>query len=264
MNSAGKTHRQQGFSLLELLTAAAIFLVLCAVAFGLLEFSQKRYQTESQVLNSFQEARFGLDQIVRDVNDSGYPPPSHFDFAVPPPANFYASSAIAWAPRYPNTPCAVGGGCSTPGDFDLIVETDVDPQNNNGVEWVRYQLQGTTLFRGLASKVAGGDPDGTTAPTLVPYVRNVMNNASAGQIAQFQASYSRMYPGGNPVPIFSYTCDTPSGPQPCSLAGSSNAPANIRDVEITLIVKAPVPDAQTGQTRLVELRGRGHRINPNQ
>lgn len=72
------------------------------------------------------------------------------------------------------------------------------------------------------------------------------------------------------MPIFSYTCDTPSSPQyPLPLcrslgAGPDNSPANIRDVAITLIVAAPLPDATTGAPRLVQLSGRGRRINPNQ
>ena len=61
---------QRGFTLIELLTALGIFLLVCGAAFTLLGTSQQRYQTDAQVLNSFQEARLGLDQIVRDVNDS--------------------------------------------------------------------------------------------------------------------------------------------------------------------------------------------------
>jgi hypothetical protein len=41
-----------------------------------------------------------------------------------------------------------------------------------------------------------------------------MNNASPTQIAQFKAVYPQMFPGGNPVPIFTYIlpeCD----PAPC-------------------------------------------------
>jgi hypothetical protein len=35
-------------------------------------------------------------------------------------------------------------------------------------------------------------------------------------------------------------------------------------VDITLIVMTPNIDAQTNQIHLVELSGRGHRVNPNQ
>ncbi len=260
---------QRGFTLIELLTALGIFLLVCGAAFTLLGTSQQRYQTDAQVLNSFQEARLGLDQIVRDVNDSGYPPPSFNDGVH---TNF-TDSPFAWSTGYPTNanptgnPCAVGVNCITPGDFDLIIETKINPQDP-GVSWVRYQLQGTTLVRGTAPKTWNQDPEIYTANNgqFAPFVQNVVNNAPT---AQMIAAYPGMFPGGNPVPIFSYTCDiqTPpqTAPQACpAAAGPDNSPRNIRDVVVTLIVAAPLPDATSGQPRLVQLSGRGRRVNPNQ
>jgi hypothetical protein len=63
-------------------------------------------------------------------------------------------------------------------------------------------------------------------------------------------------------PIFKFTCDTPAGPQPCSAAGNYAVSNQIRDVDITLIVQTRQPDLQTGRLKLVELEGRGHRVNP--
>jgi hypothetical protein len=209
------------------------------------------------VLNAFQEARLGLDQIVRDVNDSGYPPPS-FNAGDP---TLFAISPFAWSPSYPVKTCQLGVSCATPGDFDLIIETNDNPLDpvcapTCPVSWIRYQLQGTTLMRGRVAKQAG-DPvaafNGPNAP--VPFVQNVVNSPAQ--------------------PIFSYTCDTlivpQSPPLPCAPPGQPNTaaavdnfPANIRDVIITLIVAAPQPDAISGQQRIVVLTGRGRRINPNQ
>jgi len=207
-----------------------------------------------------------LDQMVRDINDAGYPPPT---FAGIDPTKF-TSTPFAWSPGYtvPST-CSIDGSCLTPGDFDIIIETNPDPQVvGSQVEWIRYQLQGTTLMRGAALKQASHDPAVDTATFFAPLVQNVVNNVSAAQIALYQGSYPNIFPGGNPVPIFSYTCDTPTVPQPqpppCTSAGADNIPANIRDVTITLVVAAALPDAYTGQPRLVQLVGRGRRINPNQ
>lgn len=266
MKTTDYRQRQRGFSLIEMMIAAVIFILLCGAAFALLSLAQQRYQTESQVLNSFQEARFGLDEIVRDVNGSGFPPQNMFSNILPANANLYASTPVAWSPNYPNSPCLIGA-CTTPGDFDLIIERDVDPWRHDGVEWTRYKLQGNILSRGQTYKVVGGDPDTTTSPAFVPYVQNVMNNASPAQIAQFRAVYPQMFPGGNPVPVFSFTCPNPTPPPEsiaCSLAGSNNSPINITDVEITLIVMAPTQDAQTGAPRLIELHGRGHSLSPIQ
>jgi prepilin-type N-terminal cleavage/methylation domain-containing protein len=269
---------ERGFTLIEMLAALGIFLLVTGAAFTLLTSSQQRYRTESEVLSSFQEARLGLDQMVRDINDAGFPPPS---FANVDPTKV-TSAPFGWSPGYTvPTPCQIGtaggGTCATPSDFDIIIETEPsppDPACPGSVEWIRYNLQGTTLMRAIACKQASRDPAVETTYQLggfVPFVQNVVNNSPTLQIGQFQldAAYPAVFPGGAPVPIFQYTCDTPitapqNAPQPCPLAGADNAPANIRDVAITLIVAAPLPDAATGRPRLVQLEGRGRRVNPNQ
>jgi prepilin-type N-terminal cleavage/methylation domain-containing protein len=285
MSVARTKARQYGFTLIELLVALGIFLLVTGAAFTLLGTSQRRYQTETQVLTSFQEARLALDQIVRDVDDSGYPPPTYFNGTF----SLSASSPFAWSSgaAYPNNPCQIatggGGSCTTatagdtsPGDFDLIIETNPNPLDPNcapncTVQWIRYQLLGTTLYRGTAQKQSGHDPDADTSAKLVPLVQNVINNSSLTQIAQYQLTYPTMFPAGAPVPIFTYICDHPSVPQsppppttPCPLASGDNSPANIRDVVVTLIVSAPTPDATSGVPRIVQLSGRGRRVNPNQ
>src|SRR2546427_99937 len=259
MNLAPSDRRHLGFTLIELLVALGIFLVITGAAFTLLDSSQKHYQSESQVLTSFQEARLALDQIVRDVNDAGYPPPT---FASTDPTQF-ASTPFAWSPNYPGTPCQIGTGaggtCGTPGDFDLIIETNPNPKDpscapapNCPVQWIRYQLQVPpavqvpTLMRGMAAKGAG-DPSAAFVGAIarVPFVQNVVNRPAQS--------------------IFSYTCDTSTAPEspplPCPIAtAADNSPRNIRDVVVTLIVAAPVPDITTGQPRVVQLIGRWRRV----
>lgn len=252
----------RGFSILELLIATAIFLVICAAMFGLLQLSQQKYTSESQMTGAFQETRLAIDQIVRDFNVSGYPAVSLFS-SVPADSSKYAVSPVAWDPGYALSQCQVGTSCATPGNFDLIIETNL----GNGVSWIRYQLLGTTLYRSIVPKTAGADPVAATtaAGTMVPFLVNVMNNAQTAQpglYAQIVAAYPSMFPGGNPQPIFTYTCDTPAGPQSCSAAGNNGIPSNIRDVDIILIVMTPQLDLQTQLPKVVELAGRGQRVNP--
>jgi prepilin-type N-terminal cleavage/methylation domain-containing protein len=269
---------QSGFTLIELLVALGIFLLITGAAFTLLTSSQQRYQTETQVLTSFQEARLGMDQMVRDVNDAGFPPPTFFSSTYPLQST---SAPFGWSPGYTvPSPCTMwsgsgGGTCTTPGDFDIIVETVPNPQDpscapNCPVLWIRYTLNGTTLMRGVAPKAASADPAVQTSQpgVLVPFVQNVVNQSCPASLPSCQTAYPLIFPGGNPVPIFTYICDTPTSPQypapACWNASADNSPANIRDVTITLIVAAPLPDATTGAARLVELSGRGRRVNPNQ
>lgn len=248
--------------MLEMMVAAAIFMTICGAVLSLLNVSQERYQSDSQVLSSFQEARLAVDQMSRDIGSAGYPPLNQF--AATPAATQYATSPFAWSPSYPTTSCAVGT-CTTPGNYDLIIETNISPESAC-VGWIRYQLVGTTLFRGEVCKTIG-DPAGPTTANgvMVPYVTNVMNNASAAQIAALSGTYPGLFPGGNPVPIFTYTCDNgTTGPVACTAAGANNSPKNIRDVGLTLIVQAPGVDAPSGQIRAVSLNGRARRVNPNQ
>jgi len=267
--SAASMTRPRGFTILELMIAMAIFTVICGAMFGLLQLSQQKYSSETQLSGAFQETRLAVDQIVRDFNASGYPAVSMFS-RIPTDSSQYALNPVAWDPNYPVTFCLVGtaggGTCQTPGDFDLIVETDL----GSGVCWIRYQLIDTTLYRAVVPKTAGGDPVNATLPAnvRVPFLTNVMNNvmntSSAGLLTQINATYPSMFPGGAPQPIFKYTCNTAAGPQPCPLVGSEGVPSNIRDVDINLIVMTRQPDAQTQVLKLVELSGRGHRLNPSQ
>ena len=263
--TAMSQQKARGFTVMELMIATAIFLVICAAMFSLLQLSQQKYSSETQLSGAFQETRLAIDQIVRDFNVSGYPAQSLFS-ALPADTSQYVVSPVAWNPNYAASPCFIGtaggGTCATPGDFDLIVETNLG--NGAGVSWIRYQLIGTTLFRAVVSKTAGDPAAATSAPgVMVPFLTNVMNNPSASQQAQIVASYPGMFPGGGPQPIFKYTCDTPAGLQPCPAAGNYGIPNNIRDVDVGLIVMTRQRDLQTQLPKLVELNGRGHRVNPS-
>jgi prepilin-type N-terminal cleavage/methylation domain-containing protein len=255
----------RGFTILELMMAMAIFGIICAAMFGLLQLSQQRYSAESQLSGSFQEARLGVDQVVRDINVSGYP--SLGMFSNPLAISSYAVGPFAWEPGYPaNSTCQVEISCALtpnaggPSDFELVVETDL----GNGVSWVRYLLSGTTLYRGVALKTTGSDPvSAIPLASMTPFVENVMNNAPDPLLTQIKTQYPAMFPLGA-VPIFQYTCNTPQGPQPCSTSPANyNTPKNISDVDVTLIVKTKYGDLQTQPLQLMELTGRGHVSNPS-
>jgi len=262
----------RGFTILEMLIALSVFLIICAAMFGLLQMSQTRYASENQLSASFQEARLALDQIVRDVNVAGYPSMSLYS-TLPLDQSAFAVGPVAWSPNYyPLVPCAIGtaggGTCTSPGDYDLIVETRLG--NDANVSWVRYSLSGTTLYRAVAPKTTGSDPVTATsvAGVAVPFLVNVMNNPGGAQLAQITATYPTMFPGGVPQPIFQYMCNIPAGPTgnppqpvPCPAAGTSDLPQNISDVDVTLIVATPQRDMQTQMLKLVELNGRGHTLN---
>lgn len=246
---------QRGFSLIEILVVVAVFTIVTGAVFLLLDTAQQRYRAESERLDAFQGARIALDQIVRDVHSAGYPSirsVNAVQLANPAVATRVAFP-FAWDPGYSAVPCVVGAGCRVPSPTELIVETDVDPENNNGVEWVRYSLQNNTLFRAVVSKQMGVNPLIATQAGMIPYVENVMNSATAAEMAQIQASYPTMFPGNAQVPVFRYRV------QP----GRPSNPQFIRDVEITLIVRSQGLDPKTQQPYVVTLTGLARRVNAN-
>jgi type II secretory pathway pseudopilin PulG len=227
-----------GFSLVELLVGTVLFTIITGAVFSLLVSAQLRYRGESNVTQAFQQANVAIDQIVRDVHSAGYPPANSFAAGVALNNPNLVALPFSWSTGYTNTPptpCTVGGSCgAVPGEYDLIVETDL----GNGVQWIRYSLQNGTLMRGVTRKVPVADPVTSTDGALVPYLDNVINQAQS-------------------VPVFSYSFDkTPPPP----LA----APKYIREVNITLIVQSAQPDPQTQQFRTITLTGQATRFNPNQ
>jgi hypothetical protein len=146
---------------------------------------------------------------------------------------------FSWSPGYPNTPCTVRGSCgAVPGDYDLILETDTG--DGNGVQWIRYSLQGTTLMRGMTPKKKFADPVASTSVNvMLPYLDNVVNVTNP--------------PGNNAVPIFAYRYDC--------IQPLPSQPSNICKVNVTLIVQAAQPDPQTGQFRAITLTGQAALFN---
>ena len=232
-------HQSRGFSLLEVIVAVGIFTIITGAVFSLLTLSQQRYKEEQEFMDAFQTARLAMDQMTRDIHAAGYPAGNNFLPAVATANPQNVAFPFAWAPGYavaypPPASCVVGACSATggPAAYDLIVEGQLDPALSPNVQWVRYHLVGTTLMRGTAIKVAGGDPVALTLAAEVPYVENVINN-SAADIAAVQLNYPAMFPGGATIPIFTYTQD-PNPPTGIA----ANDVSNIREVEITLIVRS--------------------------
>jgi len=230
---------ENGYSLVELLVATVLFTIIAGTIFSVLFGAQLRYSSESGVTTAFQQANVAIDQITRDIHSAGYPPPSSFAPGVALNNPQLMALPFSWSPGYPNTPCTVNGGCgAVPGNYDLILETDTG--DGNGVQWIRYSLQGTTLMRGMTSKIRFADPvTSTSVGVMLPYLDNVVNVANP--------------PGNNPVPIFSYTYN-------CKQVLPAQ-PSNICKVNVALIVQAAQPDPQTGQFRTITLTGQAASFN---
>lgn len=261
---------QYGFSLLELLVTMAILLIVSAAVFGLLNVAQARYRNEQQFLDSFQNARVGVEQLTREIHNAGFPGVNTFTLPATPAYKF-ALPFRGYTGTYPtlntyasNQACTVPANCLVPGSYDLSMEMDLDPYNlncPNQVEIVEYSLQpdgnGTTstLMRSVTSKPGNGAFPGAppcqplwtswAGNTWVPFIENVVNVYGV-------ANGTPVVPAN--VPIFTFGCDS----TPCK-------PQNVNNVSINLWVRSQRADLQTGgQIRTVNLQAIAQRLNPNQ
>lgn len=229
MDAQGK--RANGFSMIELLMATAIFVVLAGGVFSMLLNSQIRYQSESGLTSAFQQANIVIDQIVRDIHSAGYPPVSAFSSGAS--AQYYAV-AFAWSPNYPPSPCTIGVTCTAPAETELVLETD---GGGGTIQWIRYSLQGTTLMRGAMPKQSGDPLSYDWTQYWTPYLDNIVNQTSTGTPA-----------------IFTYSDVTGA------IATQVSA---IREVNIYLIVRSEKKDQQTHQFRTITVTGQAVAFNAN-
>jgi hypothetical protein len=189
-----------------------------------------------------------IDQITRDIHGAGFPAKILYNSSASDTTKW--ALPVAWSPNYPATPCVIGSTCTSPGSYDLILEED----QGSGVKWIRYKLSGNILLRAVVTKTTSNNPVTATDDALVPYLENVMNNASSSQISTITASYPGTFPGGTAVPVFTF-------PQ---YQGAAQAPPNIHNINIALIVQAPNKDLQTQGVRIATFTAQASTINPYQ
>jgi len=226
--------KNAGFTLLELMVATMLFVVITGVVFTVLVATQKRYKSEKEYMGAFQQANIAIDQIARDIHGAGFPGKFIYNTSV----QSVSSNVTKWA-----VPVASAA------PFDLILEED----QGGGVQWIRYKLTGNILYRAVVPKTAN-NPTTETDAFLLPYLENVMNNASASEIAAITASNPGTFPGGAAVPIFTFPL----------YQGAAQVAPNIHNINICLIVQAPSRDQQTQRQRVAMFTAQASTVNPYQ
>lgn len=124
MRSLNK-NRQSGFSLLELLIVLAIFTVVMGAVMSQIMTAQKRYKAEENKTDLTQQSREFVDQIARDLHQTGYPN-----------SKMYATGVLAATPD--NDPRNAVGLVKFAYD-EIWFEGDVD--GDGAVDVVNYKLQ---------------------------------------------------------------------------------------------------------------------------
>lgn len=181
--------RQRGFSLLEMLLALGILTTVMGVILTGLSDLQKKQNNEQNKLDISQEGREFMDQIIRDLHQSGYPG-----------QQLYTAATFTGLAGGPTTSQNVAVGLVSFSSTDLWFEGDVDGDGQINV--VRYTLfdDGTghcpcTLKRSQSIKANGVAPLSQTSVNYNVEVQDLVNSYSQSPYPIFGSTYM----GGNSV-----------------------------------------------------------------
>jgi type II secretory pathway pseudopilin PulG len=264
---------QLGFSAIEMLIAVALLMAVLGVVVKGMTDMQKRSFSESSKMDSVQDARDFIDQMVRDIHMTGYPPPRATAIGGVTPyctdANGTGVPNIAMRDN-PNVAC----GIVQFSPIKVIYEGDLD--GSGTVSTVVLQLivgNGGTcpcvLQRGVVTKQAwlANNP-----PLYFTTVNGVLNSGdgAAPPASTFGVTLSGPgnYAAFSRADVFdAYVADgTPFPAVSCSL-GEINTPAitnpdcsQIRSLQITANVAPRYADPTTRQYPVYSITSKA-RIN---
>jgi prepilin-type N-terminal cleavage/methylation domain-containing protein len=155
--------RQNGFSLIEVLLVVAILSVVLAVVFTQLANMQKKYRTEETKVDMTQVTREMLDEVARDLHQSGFPSSRVYTIAPADTASNFAVGLVKVTPT------------------QVWFEGDVD--QDGSVDVVRYDLYAPggscpcQIRRSIISPKANGTaPQSQTFQYTPVILDNVVNS----------------------------------------------------------------------------------------
>jgi|GEM_PF-1102442 type II secretory pathway pseudopilin PulG len=167
MKTNARKNREQGISLVELMIVTALLGLVMAGIYNMFVHQQKSYAVQDNVSSMQQNARVGLEYMVKHIRMAGYIPESiPFDPDDPPvPAPLKSTPPLA----------DVAGQPFTDGNSEAVEEATAhsitflaDIDNDARTETVRYALNGTDLtmevWRWNASTSTWGN---STGPQII-------------------------------------------------------------------------------------------------
>jgi prepilin-type N-terminal cleavage/methylation domain-containing protein len=170
--------RQQGFSMIELLMVIAILTVVLGLVFRYINRAQRVYRTQENRIDTTQQAREAIDEITRELHQSGYPS-----------AKLYAPGVLG-VPTANDSRAAVGLVKVSP--TELWFEADINNDGNvYSVHYLLYDSSGNTisaastcpcsLQRGTVQKANSTAPM-AQAVTYASAINNVLNSGGAAAL----------------------------------------------------------------------------------
>lgn len=241
--------RQLGFSLIEMLTAMFIISIVMAIAVRGMRDAQQRSTAESSKVDTVQETRDFIDQVVRDVHDVGYPSTKVLN---KPLASCVGNASIA---------CGIIYFSST----QVQYEGDLDGSGTVSQVWLLIQPpQGSTtcpcvLQRGVITKAAA---IGGSTPTYFTEVNGILNSGNGAGAATYAINLygPTNYAAYGTADVFdAYQTDGAQFVGPCTDPVSCSS---IRSLQITANVAPAFSDATTKVFPVVSVTSKS-RMNNN-
>src|SRR5437763_2538706 len=230
----GEFHQARGFSLIEMLIAVAIVTAVIAVVVQGITKMQRRSFVESSKVDTVQETRDFIDQMVRDIHNVGYPAPKVNPF---PGANCNPTDNA-------NVACGLIYFSPT----QIKYEADLDGSGTVYQVWVQLAVGPSggcpcILQRGAITKaqVLAGTP-----PTYFTAVNGVLNSGNGAGAANYTISLpgTASYTTYGTADVFS-SYDSTATLNPVGTCTTALAYSSIRSLQITANVVTSFIDNAT-------------------
>jgi prepilin-type N-terminal cleavage/methylation domain-containing protein len=242
--------RTNGFSLLEMLITVAIFTVVGGLALDGVTLYQQRYKAEETKLDMVQESREFLDQLTRDLHQSGYPTRQMFQCGD--------ASCTGVSTSQMTGDSRVAQGLASFSDYDLQFYGDTDGDGTiNLIEYTLFDVNGNQYKGGAGncpctlrrSQISKNDP----TPHFTTELENVIN--SNGRLSLTPSTDDAAYATYKAAPVF----------QGYDASGVPTVNVGqVRSVNITVNVLSPKPDPKTGVKPVMSLEATGYIGNVQQ
>ena len=233
-------NRQSGFSLIEMLVVTAVITIIMGSVFKSINLTQQKSRSEQVKLDLTQQAREFVDQLTRDLRNSGYPWKENMSNAIADPNNTSAAPFNTYASAYDsyNAPGLIfvdNGSLWFAGDLDGTPAPPPAPAGVANVRIVRYDYIAAGVnqpncpcLRRTEFARAGGDPftDASNLGAIVQQleIQNVQNGNNAAN------------------PIFTVYDDTGNAiPLPINFDSGATI-AGINSLKVVLTVQSTLRD----------------------
>jgi type II secretory pathway pseudopilin PulG len=222
--------RQDGFSAIELLISMFLITAILAVAVAGMRDMQRRNFSETSRVDTVQETRDFIDQVVRDVHNVGYPP----------------GRAINGNPTCVNN-AAVSCGVITFSPLQVIYEGDLDGTGTVSQIWLLLapgpgNRCPCILQRGVITKAAAL---GGAVPQYFTEVNGVLNSGNGANASTYPVNLGGIgnYAAYGTADVFS-AYDV-NGAQIVANCATAVACSNIRSLQVTANVAPTYSDPTT-------------------